>query len=153
MYLFLLLYPAGRTCSENVNDCWSQPCLNGGSCMDLINDYICHCPLGKYQVLVYYWACLQKYHAINFLWTAPWEYMKRLFLIHLHANLFVYFDHFSSFVQDVLPKIAKTGIISYPGLLKVWMQARNPLKLESKKALHEQIEVINLYYGLGLINN
>lgn len=55
--------PAGRTCSENVNDCWLQPCLNGGSCMDLINDYICHCPLGKQRALA---TRLQKYHAINF---------------------------------------------------------------------------------------
>ena len=31
--------------------------------MDLINDYICHCPLGKHRVLA---TCLQKYHAINF---------------------------------------------------------------------------------------
>lgn len=49
--------PAGRTCSENVDDCWSQPCLNGGSCMDLINDFICHCPLGKRPVLLVV-ACL-----------------------------------------------------------------------------------------------
>lgn len=51
--------PAGRTCSEDVDDCWSQPCLNGGSCMDLINDFICHCPLGKRPVLVVV-ACLSK---------------------------------------------------------------------------------------------
>lgn len=31
--------------------------------MDLINDYICHCPLGKQRALA---TCLQKYHAINF---------------------------------------------------------------------------------------
>lgn len=59
----ILFCPAGRTCSENVNDCWLQPCLNGGSCMDLINDYICHCPLGKQRALA---TRLQKYHAINF---------------------------------------------------------------------------------------
>lgn len=31
--------------------------------MDLINDYICHCPLGKQRALA---TRLQKYHAINF---------------------------------------------------------------------------------------
>lgn len=91
VYLFLSLYAAGRTCSENVNDCWSLPCLNGGSCMDLINDYICHCPLGKYRLLVYYWACLQKYHAIICLYAIPWEYMKSLLLIH---SLFKFICHF-----------------------------------------------------------
>lgn len=53
-----LSHPAGRTCSENVDDCWLQPCLNGGSCMDLINDFICHCPLGKRPLLVV--ACCKK---------------------------------------------------------------------------------------------
>lgn len=59
--------------------------------MDLINDFICHCPLGKHQELG---TCLQKYHAINFLNTVPWEYLKRLFLIQIRGNLFVYFELF-----------------------------------------------------------
>ncbi|XP_042333974.1 protein crumbs homolog 2 [Sceloporus undulatus] len=33
----------GETCSINVDECISQPCQNGGSCVDLVNSYECHC--------------------------------------------------------------------------------------------------------------
>lgn len=73
--------------------------------MDLINDFICHCPLGKHQVLG---TCLQKYHAINFLCIVH--------RIHLHTDLFVSFSSFKKtkktmFVQGMLPIIAKTRIM------------------------------------------
>ena len=39
----------GRTCSEDVGDCWSRPCVNGGSCVDLVDGYNCTCPLGEWR--------------------------------------------------------------------------------------------------------
>nr|XP_020649057.1 protein crumbs homolog 2 isoform X2 [Pogona vitticeps] len=33
----------GEVCSININECMSQPCQNGGSCIDLVNSYLCHC--------------------------------------------------------------------------------------------------------------
>ena len=36
----------GRYCEENINDCAEDPCLLGGNCTDLINDYKCTCPPG-----------------------------------------------------------------------------------------------------------
>ncbi|KAA3676018.1 uncharacterized protein DEA37_0008329, partial [Paragonimus westermani] len=37
----------GLNCTEDVDDCLTEPCLNGGSCEDLPNmRYICHCPTG-----------------------------------------------------------------------------------------------------------
>lgn len=65
--------------------------------MDLINDFICHCPLGKRPVVV---TCLQKYHAINFRHAQPREYLERLFVIHLHADLFVTSIYILIFVSD-----------------------------------------------------
>ncbi|XP_051896510.1 EGF-like repeat and discoidin I-like domain-containing protein 3 isoform X4 [Pristis pectinata] len=34
----------GVHCQTNINDCASQPCKNGGSCVDLDADYSCNCP-------------------------------------------------------------------------------------------------------------
>ncbi|XP_051007258.1 cubilin [Acomys russatus] len=34
----------GPTCTENINECLSSPCLNGGTCIDGINGFTCDCP-------------------------------------------------------------------------------------------------------------
>ncbi|KAJ8044486.1 Protein jagged-1a [Holothuria leucospilota] len=36
----------GAYCHENVNDCLSSPCYNGGTCVDGLNFFQCVCPLG-----------------------------------------------------------------------------------------------------------
>lgn len=36
----------GSNCSEEINECLSQPCQNGGTCIDLTNTYKCSCPRG-----------------------------------------------------------------------------------------------------------
>lgn len=36
----------GQRCEINVNECAGNPCLNGGTCQDRINDYTCACPPG-----------------------------------------------------------------------------------------------------------
>ena len=33
-------------CTVNINDCDTNPCMNSGICVDLINDYICQCISG-----------------------------------------------------------------------------------------------------------
>nr|XP_035112904.2 protein crumbs homolog 2 isoform X2 [Callithrix jacchus] len=46
---FLCLCPPGfegADCSVEVDECASQPCLNGGHCQDLTNGFQCHCPDG-----------------------------------------------------------------------------------------------------------
>jgi hypothetical protein len=37
---------AGEVCDENVDECDSSPCQNGGSCTDAIDEYECSCALG-----------------------------------------------------------------------------------------------------------
>ncbi|XP_048369306.1 protein crumbs homolog 2 isoform X1 [Sphaerodactylus townsendi] len=37
---------AGGICTVNIDECESQPCQNGGSCMDLVNSYRCQCVPG-----------------------------------------------------------------------------------------------------------
>lgn len=34
----------GLHCETNIDDCLPQPCVNGGTCIDLANDYSCECP-------------------------------------------------------------------------------------------------------------
>uniref|UniRef100_A0A3Q2VZY8 Delta-like protein n=1 Tax=Haplochromis burtoni TaxID=8153 RepID=A0A3Q2VZY8_HAPBU len=36
----------GTYCHENINDCASSPCKNGGTCIDEINSFKCFCPDG-----------------------------------------------------------------------------------------------------------
>ncbi|CAH3188858.1 unnamed protein product, partial [Porites evermanni] len=36
----------GKDCETNINDCVNIPCLNNGTCIDLINDFNCSCPPG-----------------------------------------------------------------------------------------------------------
>ncbi|CAL9684669.1 unnamed protein product [Knipowitschia caucasica] len=38
----------GTNCEMETNECDSNPCKNGGSCSDLVNDYSCTCPQGFY---------------------------------------------------------------------------------------------------------
>ena len=33
----------GRLCSQEVNECMSQPCANGGICTDALNGFTCEC--------------------------------------------------------------------------------------------------------------
>ncbi|GCC41413.1 hypothetical protein chiPu_0025510, partial [Chiloscyllium punctatum] len=40
----------GINCSEEINECLSQPCDNGGTCINLINTYKCSCPRGTQGV-------------------------------------------------------------------------------------------------------
>lgn len=34
----------GLYCEEEYNECLSAPCLNAGTCRDLVNGYECACP-------------------------------------------------------------------------------------------------------------
>ncbi|XP_035238088.1 protein jagged-2-like isoform X1 [Anguilla anguilla] len=36
----------GIYCHENINDCVSSPCKNGGTCIDGVNSFMCFCPDG-----------------------------------------------------------------------------------------------------------
>lgn len=36
----------GPTCSLELDGCASNPCLNGGTCRTLTNDFLCECPIG-----------------------------------------------------------------------------------------------------------
>ncbi|KAM6933957.1 delta-like protein C [Xenentodon cancila] len=37
---------SGKNCEIETNECDGNPCKNGGSCKDLVNDYSCVCPQG-----------------------------------------------------------------------------------------------------------
>ena len=33
----------GPICDQNINECLSNPCLNGGNCTDAVNGFTCTC--------------------------------------------------------------------------------------------------------------
>ena len=37
---------SGAFCQHNIDECASDPCQNGGRCIDIINEYMCNCTLG-----------------------------------------------------------------------------------------------------------
>lgn len=36
----------GDLCEEDLNECDSSPCLNNGTCLDVVNGYFCSCRPG-----------------------------------------------------------------------------------------------------------
>ena len=36
----------GRNCQEDIDDCADQPCRNGATCEDRVNEYFCECTSG-----------------------------------------------------------------------------------------------------------
>jgi len=37
---------AGSRCETDIDECTSDPCQNGGTCVDQVNGFICRCPPG-----------------------------------------------------------------------------------------------------------
>ena len=47
MYVNLWIYLSFLCiCFADINECCSDPCLNGGSCEDDVNGFCCECPPG-----------------------------------------------------------------------------------------------------------
>lgn len=43
--MFFLFF-IGRVCNVNINECESNPCMNGATCEDGIASFTCYCPTG-----------------------------------------------------------------------------------------------------------
>ena len=46
--IYLWILDTGRECENNIQECDSTPCQNGGTCEDGIAEFSCKCPDGKY---------------------------------------------------------------------------------------------------------
>lgn len=111
----------------DINECSSNPCLNGGTCTDQINRYICACPVwtegvscetGKYLVpaliiMMLYPLRLQEmrslglemkytvHHIAYFIWVSRFEVQW----IHPYSicvrACFFFFKYYTSFFVDL----------------------------------------------------
>lgn len=45
-HIYTFNHFAGENCEVDVNECESNPCHHGGTCIDQSNGYTCHCPPG-----------------------------------------------------------------------------------------------------------
>lgn len=45
-YPFNIAGFTGTQCEININECESESCLNGGTCIDMINGFKCVCAIG-----------------------------------------------------------------------------------------------------------
>lgn len=46
MSINIIYFHTGQNCEENLDECLSNPCQNGGICHDKDNGYICTCLAG-----------------------------------------------------------------------------------------------------------
>ena len=45
----------GANCETAINNCATNPCLNGGTCVNGVNSYTCACPVGFGGTSFEYW--------------------------------------------------------------------------------------------------
>ena len=54
---------------SDINECSSNPCLNGGACVDQVNGYVCNCLAGYTGVICqngkYYFICYKLFSRLG----------------------------------------------------------------------------------------
>ena len=80
----------GRQCGVEMNECLSSPCLNGATCHNEINGYICECKKGFAGEM----KCDAKLHHF-------WNVFFGMFLYILHFKMKYRIGYFS-FCNQVL---------------------------------------------------
>ncbi|XP_026710114.1 protein crumbs homolog 1 isoform X2 [Athene cunicularia] len=54
---------AGTHCDEDINECYTNPCQNGGICENFPGNYTCHCPPADKEGIYYGgWNCTEVLH-------------------------------------------------------------------------------------------
>lgn len=60
----------GRDCHTDIDECASNPCKNGGECVDQVNGYRCICPVGitghECEVREFEWIRIKILHFVVF---------------------------------------------------------------------------------------
>jgi len=59
----MLVYSPGTHCDEDINECYMNPCQNGGICENFPGNYTCHClPADKEGIYYGGWNCTEVLH-------------------------------------------------------------------------------------------
>lgn len=57
------VFSSGTHCDEDVNECYTNPCQNGGICENFPGNYTCHCPPADKEGIFYGgWNCTEVLH-------------------------------------------------------------------------------------------
>ncbi|KAG9342195.1 hypothetical protein JZ751_016697 [Albula glossodonta] len=66
LLLTMMMFKWGIFCSESSDRCLSEPCQNGATCVDMMDDYVCICPRGAEPPLYMGKDCDQPYDGCVF---------------------------------------------------------------------------------------
>lgn len=98
-FLHLINPPTGEQCDVNINECNSNPCMSGGTCVDKVNGFHCLCPPGTYGPLCLSGTdhcasqpcvngdCIEQQHGYEKPLTPGLQWLKSLSASFAHKNI------------------------------------------------------------------
>ena len=112
--------------NPDINDCAGQPCKNGATCIDAVNDYTCNCVVGytgKNCSIGKHRLCL--FQKLTGIWTSyisfeVWWVRKGLLYVALPTLLFAYKFSFHFFYKLYLGAIDDCPSVVNPVKIGPW---------------------------------
>ncbi len=110
----------GAKCEINVDECASNPCLNGGTCLDQENQFVCQCPSGTRGKFCQLGMFINT--VIRFIFHHLLFYLEKIVLILFKSICFLVTDSCSRVVYGNSTRVVSTGVCGNHGTCKVQTQ-------------------------------